>query len=140
MTASPIRTINPLFCLAASTAFTAPSAKTSRRPATTTANTDSFWIKRHGETVDDSLSRNDRQTPRRHGAARLGGRRSRHLVGRLLHATCRARYLSRGLPRSPPDQCKGTRAHGRNLRRPQSRRAHPEPARRRAFLRAALAA
>ena len=33
----------------------------------------------------------DRQTPRRHGAARVGGRRSRRLAGRLLHAARRAR-------------------------------------------------
>ena len=65
-------------------------ARPSRRRATTTANTDSFSIERHGETIDDRLSHNDRQTPRRHGAARVGGRRSRHLAGRLLHATRRA--------------------------------------------------
>ena len=63
--------------------------------ASTTANTDSFSIERHGETIDDSLYDNACQTPGRRGAARIGGRRSHHLVGRLLHA---AHYAERPTP------------------------------------------
>ena len=47
-------------CSAVSTASTAAPARRPSRPATTTANTDSFSIERHRETVDDSFSRNDR--------------------------------------------------------------------------------
>ena len=71
----------------------------------------------------------------------IGGRRSRHLVGRLLHAARRAkRSLSRRLSCTPSDHTEGRRAYRRNFRRAQSRRAHPEPARRRAFVRASVAA
>src|SRR5450759_3554884 len=113
----PILTIRNPTCWDASTAFTAPPVRPSCR-TNTTANTDSFLIERHEETIDDILSNSDCRAPGYRGAARNGGHRSRHIVGWLLHATRRARGLSQRLPRTPSDHPEGRRAHRRNFPRP----------------------
>ena len=55
-------------------------------------------------------------------------------------AAGRASRISERLSPAPPDHAEGRRANRRSLSRPQSRRAYAEPARRRAVVRASLAA